>query len=385
MPADYGASMIETRGLTKRFGGNLAVDQLTFQVRPGKVTGFLGPNGAGKSTTIRMIVGLDRPSAGGATIGGKPFGALRDPLRHVGALLDPKYVHPGRSAWAHLLSLAQANRIPKRRVNEVLGMVGMESVRKRRAGKFSLGMSQRLGIAAALLGDPAVLIFDEPVNGLDPEGIRWIRDLMKMLARQGRTVFVSSHLMSEMALTADDLLVIGMGRLIAHTTVEEFVARNADGYIKVRTPRVEELSAVLTKAGATAAPQDDFLRVTGLPIEQIAEIATQAGIPVYELSPQTGSLEDAYLRMTGGAVQYHASMGGPQFPPQPMGGPGGYGGPGGPGGPWPQQQAQPPYPPIPQQQQAPQYPQIPQQIPQQQPQSPPPSQPGYQEQGGQSR
>lgn len=312
--------MIEAQGLTKRYGQRVAVDQLNFQIRPGKVTGFLGPNGAGKSTTIRMIMGLDSPTSGTVTVDGRLVRSMPLPMLHVGALLDAKQVHPGRTAHNHLLVLAKANKLPKRRVTEVIDMVGLGSVANQRVGKYSLGMSQRLGIASALLGSPGVLIFDEPVNGLDPEGVRWIRELMRALAREGRTVFVSSHLMSEMAQTADDLIVIGMGRLIAHTTVEDFIARNAASFIRVRTPRGEELAKALGEAGGTVQPQQDgTLFVTELPIERVGDIAAHEGVALHELSRQTGSLEEAYMRMTGGAVEYRTSGGtGGAMPPGMM-------------------------------------------------------------------
>jgi ABC-2 type transport system ATP-binding protein len=305
--------MIEAHGLTKRFGQRVAVDNLSFQIRPGKVTGFLGPNGAGKSTTIRMIMGLDSPTSGSVTVGGRAVRSMPLPMLQVGALLDARQVHPGRNGYNHLLVLAQANKLPKRRVTEVLEMVGLTSVAKQRVGKYSLGMQQRLGIAAAMLGSPGVLIFDEPVNGLDPEGVRWIRELMRALAREGRTVFVSSHLMSEMAQTADDLIVIGMGRLIAHTTVEDFVARNAANFIRVRTPRGEELAKALSEAGGKVEPRQEtnLLHVTNLPIERVGEIAAQENIALHELVRQTGSLEEAYMRMTGSAVEYRTAPGNP--------------------------------------------------------------------------
>ncbi|GAA3218586.1 hypothetical protein GCM10020256_22610 [Streptomyces thermocoprophilus] len=243
--------MIELEGLTKRYGEKLAVDNLTFAVRPGIVTGFLGPNGAGKSTTMRMILGLDRPTAGDVRIDGKHYDRLRDPLTYIGALLEAKAWHPGRSAYNHLLCLAQSNGIPRRRVDEVLETVGLSAVARKKTKGFSMGMGQRLGIAAALLGDPRILMFDEPVNGLDPEGIHWIRTLMKSLAAQGRTVFVSSHLMSEMALTADHLVVIGQGRLLADTSMADFIARNSRSYVRVRSPEREKLLDVLHRAGVT--------------------------------------------------------------------------------------------------------------------------------------
>ncbi|MFF3290595.1 ABC transporter ATP-binding protein [Streptomyces sp. NPDC003023] len=305
--------MIEAVGLTKRYGAKTAVHNLSFQVRPGAVTGFLGPNGAGKSTTMRMILGLDRPTSGQVTIGGKPFRQLPNAPRQVGALLDAKAVHGGRSARNHLLSLAQLSGIPARRVDEVLGVVGLHEVAKRRSKGFSLGMGQRLGIAAALLGDPQVLLFDEPVNGLDPEGILWVRNLMKQLASEGRTVFVSSHLMSEMALTADHLIVIGRGRLMADMSVKDFISHNSADFARVRTPQTEpeqreKLLAALTEAGGQVMPEPDgALRVTGLALPRISDVAHGADVRLWELSPHQASLEEAYMRMTQGAVDYRST------------------------------------------------------------------------------
>ncbi|MFG3494807.1 ABC transporter ATP-binding protein [Streptomyces sp. NPDC047928] len=305
--------MIEAVGLTKRFGAKTAVDDLSFQVRPGTVTGFLGPNGSGKSTTMRMILGLDRPTAGRVTICGHPFRELPNAPRQVGALLDAKAVHGGRTARNHLLSLAQLAGIPARRVDEVLGVVGLQDVARKRSKGFSLGMGQRLGIAAALLGDPQVLLFDEPVNGLDPEGILWVRNLMKTLAAEGRTVFVSSHLMSEMALTADHLIVIGRGRLLADMGVKDFIAANSAGFARVRTPDTEpeqreKLTSVLTEAGAhVMSERDGALRVAGLPLPRISDLAHGAAVRLWELSPHQASLEEAYMRMTQGAVDYRST------------------------------------------------------------------------------
>ncbi|MFH9010030.1 ABC transporter ATP-binding protein [Streptomyces sp. NPDC017943] len=305
--------MIEAVGLTKRYGDKTAVYNLSFQVRPGAVTGFLGPNGSGKSTTMRMILGLDNPTAGHVTIGGFPYRRLPNAARHVGALLDAKAVHGGRSARNHLLSLAQLSGIPARRVDEVLGVVGLQDVAKRRSKGFSLGMGQRLGIAAALLGDPQVLLFDEPVNGLDPEGILWVRNLMKALAAEGRTVFVSSHLMSEMALTADHLIVIGRGQLLADMSVTAFISANSADFARVRTPdsepqQREKLSAALTESGGHVLPeQDGALRVTGLPLPRISDIAHEHDVRLWELSPHQASLEEAYMRMTQGAVDYRST------------------------------------------------------------------------------
>ncbi|MFD4990284.1 ATP-binding cassette domain-containing protein [Streptomyces sp. NPDC058374] len=305
--------MIEAFGLTKRYGAKTAVYDLSFQVKPGTVTGFLGPNGSGKSTTMRMIVGLDQPSGGHVTIGGHPYRRVPNAPRQVGALLDAKAVHGGRSARNHLLCLAQLSGIPARRVDEVLGVVGLQDVARRRSKGFSLGMGQRLGIAAALLGDPQVLLFDEPVNGLDPEGILWVRNLMKSLAAEGRTVFVSSHLMSEMALTAEHLIVIGRGQLMADMSVRDFIAANSAGFARVRVPDTEpaareKLSAALAQEGGQVLPEPDgALRVAGLPLPRISDVAHGAGVRLWELSPHQASLEEAYMRMTQGAVDYRST------------------------------------------------------------------------------
>ncbi|WP_256104111.1 ABC transporter ATP-binding protein [Streptomyces sp. ODS05-4] len=305
--------MIEAVGLTKRYGAKTAVYNLSFQVRPGTVTGFLGPNGSGKSTTMRMILGLDRPTSGQVTIGGHPYRQLPNAPRQVGALLDAKAVHGGRSARSHLLSLAQLAGIPARRVDEVLGVVGLQSVAKKRSKGFSLGMGQRLGIAAALLGDPQVLLFDEPVNGLDPEGILWVRNLMKALAAEGRTVFVSSHLMSEMALTAEHLIVIGRGQLMADMSVKDFISANSADFARVRTPETEpaqreKLLSVLAEAGGQVLSEPDgALRVTGLPLPRISDLAHGADVRLWELSPHQASLEEAYMRLTQGAVDYRST------------------------------------------------------------------------------
>ncbi|MFI0192226.1 ATP-binding cassette domain-containing protein [Streptomyces sp. NPDC017082] len=302
--------MIELTGLTKRYGEKVAVDRLTCTVRPGVVTGFLGPNGAGKSTTMRMILGLDRPTAGAVRIDGRPYDRLRDPLRYVGALLDAKAVHGGRSAYHHLLWLAQSNGIPERRVGEVLQTVGLTAVARKKAKGFSYGMGQRLGIAAALLGDPRILMFDEPGNGLDPEGIHWIRNLMRSLAAQGRTVFVSSHLMSEMALTAEHLVVIGQGRLLADTSMADFIRANSRSYLRIRSPQRERLLDVLHQAGITVvAAGDGALEVEGGKAEQIGELAARNGIVLHELSPRQASLEEAFMRLTAQTVEYHAQAG----------------------------------------------------------------------------
>lgn len=305
--------MIEAVGLTKRYGAKTAVYNLSFQVRPGAVTGFLGPNGSGKSTTMRMILGLDRPTAGRVTIGGHDFRNLPNAPRQVGALLDAKAVHGGRSARNHLLSLAQLAGIPEARVDEVLGVVGLQGVARRRSKGFSLGMGQRLGIAAALLGDPQVLLFDEPVNGLDPEGILWVRNLMKMLASEGRTVFVSSHLMSEMALTADHLIVIGRGQLMADMSITDFISANSADFARVRVPdetpeQREKLTTTLTEAGGQVMPEPDgALRVTGLALPRISDLAHESDVRLWELSPHQASLEEAYMRMTQGAVDYRST------------------------------------------------------------------------------
>ncbi|MGW1195982.1 ABC transporter ATP-binding protein [Streptomyces sp. NPDC002536] len=299
--------MIELEGLTKRYGDKLAVDHLTFSVRPGVITGFLGPNGAGKSTTMRMVLDLDNPTSGTVLIDGRHYRQLHNPLRVVGALLDAKAMHGGRSAYHHLLCLAQSNGIPRARVREVLDTVGLTAVAGKRTKGFSLGMGQRLGIAAALLGDPQILMFDEPVNGLDPEGIHWIRNLMKSLAAQGRTVFVSSHLMSEMALTADHLVVIGQGRLLADTSMSGFIAENSRGYVRMRSPDQERLKDVLSGAGITAvAGTEGVLEVHGEDAAHLGELAARHRIVLHELSPQRASLEEAFMRLTAGAVEYHA-------------------------------------------------------------------------------
>ncbi|MFI7409320.1 ABC transporter ATP-binding protein [Streptomyces sp. NPDC049627] len=304
--------MIELEGLTKRYGEKVAVNNLTFTVRPGMVTGFLGPNGAGKSTTMRMILGLDRPTVGDVRIDGKHYDQLKDPLTYIGALLEAKAWHGGRSAYNHLLCLAQSNGIPKRRVREVLETVGLTAVARKKTKGFSMGMGQRLGIAGALLGDPRILMFDEPVNGLDPEGIHWIRNLMKSLAAQGRTVFVSSHLMSEMALTADHLVVIGQGRLLADTTMADFIERNSKSYVRIRTPQRERLLDVLHTAGITAVETGNgSLEVDGGKAEQIGELAARHGVVLHELSPQQASLEEAFMQLTAESVEYHAQSAAP--------------------------------------------------------------------------
>jgi ABC-2 type transport system ATP-binding protein len=300
--------LIEARELTKRFGEKVAVDHLSFTVEPGQVTGFLGPNGAGKSTTMRLICGLDRPNSGAATIGGLVYSQLRKPLGTVGAVLEARSVHPGRSARNHLLFLAQTQDIPARRVDEVLDLVGLREVARKRAGTFSLGMTQRLGIAAAMLGDPRVLLLDEPGNGLDPEGIRWVRKFMRALATEGRTVFVSSHLMSEMAVTADHLVVIGRGALIANCSTQEFIARSSERSVLVRTPdqaRLRELIA--DEGGSVQVEEDGGMVVTGLSAPRIGELAASASLVLHELAPRLPSLEEAFMELTAGSVEYGES------------------------------------------------------------------------------
>jgi ABC-2 type transport system ATP-binding protein len=308
--------MIEAQGLTKRYGAKTAVDHLSFTVEPGRVTGFLGPNGAGKSTTMRLILGLDRPQSGTATINGHRYADLPTPLRVVGALLEARAMHTGRSAYNHLLFLAQSQGLPRSRVDQVLALVGLTEVARKRTGGFSLGMSQRVGIAAALLGDPQVLILDEPVNGLDPEGILWIRNLMKQLASEGRTVFVSSHLMNEMAVTADHLIVIGRGKLIAESSTQEFIERSSDKYVLVRSPDAARLADLIIAAGGKAEPQAEAdgngngagraaaLRVTNLDAPSIGEIAAAGRIVLHELTPRLASLEEAYMELTADHLEY---------------------------------------------------------------------------------
>jgi ABC-2 type transport system ATP-binding protein len=307
--------MIQANALTKRYGDRVAVDDAQFTVETGRVTGFLGPNGAGKSTTMRMVLGLDRPTRGTVTVDGRRYDQLASPLREVGALLDAKAIHGGRSAYNHLLVLAKTNGIPRRRVDEVIGLVGLSEVARKRSRGFSLGMGQRLGIAAALLGDPKVLMFDEPVNGLDPEGILWIRNLMKTLAAEGRAVFVSSHLMSEMALTADHLLVIGRGRILADQSMSEFIARNSVSYVRVAAPRMSELEPLLAAKGWRVEPREPgTAHVHGATPEQVGDIAGGAGLWVHELTLIQSSLEEAFMRLTADSVEYHAGM--PQHQPQ---------------------------------------------------------------------
>jgi ABC-2 type transport system ATP-binding protein len=306
------ASVIEAHALTKRYGAKLAVDQLSFNVRPGAVTGFLGPNGSGKSTTMRMIMGLDAPDAGDVTVNGRHYHDLPWPLHEVGALLEAKAIHPGRSARAHLVILAATNQLPKGRVDEVLELVGLSDVANQRAGKFSLGMGQRLGIAAALLGDPGVLLFDEPINGLDPDGIRWVRNLLKGLAHEGRTVFVSSHLMSEMALTADEVVIIGRGRLISQIPVDELLARSSQTFVRVRSPQLELLRHALDGQGATTVLEaDGSLTVRNADEMVIGELAARLPVVLHELSPQSASLEDAFMELTESSLEYQGSASGP--------------------------------------------------------------------------
>jgi ABC-2 type transport system ATP-binding protein len=309
--------MIEVTDLSKRFGDKVAVDHLSFKIQPGRVTGFLGPNGAGKSTTMRLILGLDHPTGGSATINGKRYAELPTPLRTVGALLEAKSVHSGRSARNHLLFLAQTQGLPPSRVDEMLDLVGLRDVAKKRAGGFSLGMGQRLGVAAALLGDPQVLLLDEPVNGLDPEGVLWIRNLMKGLASQGKTVLVSSHLMNEMAVTADHLIVIGRGRLIVAAATEDVIARGSGQAVRVRTPEPDRLTDLIVAEGGKAIPAANgngngaepgghapVLTVTGVPAPRIGELAAYASIVLHELTPQLATLEDAFLELTADSLEF---------------------------------------------------------------------------------
>jgi ABC-2 type transport system ATP-binding protein len=305
--------MIEVQGLTKRYGDKIAVDNLTFGIEPGKVTGFLGPNGAGKTTTMRCILGLDYADEGTVTVGGHDYHDLAYPMREVGALLEAKAVHGGRSAYNHLLCLAQTNSLPRRRVGEVLDLVGLAEVAKKRSKGFSLGMSQRLGIAATMLGDPKVLMFDEPVNGLDPEGILWIRNLMKALAAEGRTVFVSSHLMSEMESTADHLIVIGRGKLIADCSMQDFIAQSSGASVRVRTPSPDLLVRALTAKGATVSVGGDGeVEVRGMTTDEIGDLAFSEGVRLHELTMLRASLEEAFMELTASSVEYHADVPGPR-------------------------------------------------------------------------
>ncbi|MFG3252576.1 ATP-binding cassette domain-containing protein [Streptomyces sp. NPDC048172] len=294
--------MLIVESLTKRYGDRTAVDDLSFTVAPGTVTGFLGPNGAGKSTTMRVLVGLDAPTRGRALVNGRRYADLPAPLREVGVLLEARSVHPGRTAFRHLMALARTHGIPRARVEEVIGLAGLQDVAGKRTGSFSLGMGQRLGIAAALLADPAVVLLDEPVNGLDPEGVRWIRNLLKSLAAEGRTVLLSSHLMSEMAQTADHLVIVGRGRLLADTTVERFLRDAGLGTVRVVTPEAERLAGLLGDGAAREAP--DTLRVTGTNAAHIGRTAAAHGIPLHELTPHSASLEDAFMELTRDTVEY---------------------------------------------------------------------------------
>jgi ABC-2 type transport system ATP-binding protein len=300
--------VIEAKGLTKRYGDKTAVDDLTFTVQPGIVTGFLGPNGAGKSTTMRMILGLDAPTSGSVTVAGKPYGEHAKPLQVVGALLEARAVHTSRSAYSHLRALAATHGIARNRVDEVIEMVGLQDVARKRAGGFSLGMGQRLGIASALLADPGVLILDEPVNGLDPEGIRWIRDLLKRQAVEGHTVFVSSHLMSEMALTADHVIVVGRGRLMADMPMAELIAQASSDVVIVRSPQAPELAGALAAPGVVVtSTEQGLLEVTGRTAAQIGDVARDLGVSLHELAPRQASLEEAFMEMTRDEVEYHAT------------------------------------------------------------------------------
>jgi ABC-2 type transport system ATP-binding protein len=308
--------MIEAFGLTKRYGDKLAVDDLTFTVPAGQVTGFLGPNGAGKSTTMRMVLGLDAPTKGSVTVNGRPYTEYRRPLFEVGALLEAKAIHDGRSAYNHLLCLAQSNGLRRARVDEVLDTVGLRAVARKRSGGFSLGMGQRLGIAAALLGDPKVLMFDEPVNGLDPEGVQWIRNLLKSLAAEGRTVFVSSHLMSEMSITADRLVIIGRGRLIAETTVDEFLKGGTGNFVRVRSPQADRLVGLLKAQGiATVREPDGALNVTGATLDAVGDLAAANALTLHELSAHKASLEDTFMELTRDSVDYRTGDGAPALVP----------------------------------------------------------------------
>jgi len=296
--------MIEAIGLSKAYGSTLAVNDLSFTVAPGTVTGFLGPNGAGKSTTMRMILALDRPTKGKALINGIPYEQISKPLTKIGALLDANWIHPNRSAKSHLRWMAASNGIPVSRVMEVLKIVGLEAVADKAAGKFSLGMKQRLGLAGALLGDPGILLFDEPVNGLDPEGILWIRQFMKNLAAEGRTVLVSSHLLSEMAVTADHLVVIGKGHLISNSSTVDFIANATASTVRVRSPHLPQLRQLLLDQRIAFTDQDGYLSVSDAPIEQVGDIAGAAGLTLHELSGQSGSLEEAFIKLTGDSLEY---------------------------------------------------------------------------------
>ncbi|WP_194786130.1 ABC transporter ATP-binding protein [Actinomyces haliotis] len=310
--------MIQATDLTKRYGRKTAVDHVSFTVQPGTVTGFLGPNGAGKSTTMRMIMGLDRPSEGSVTVNGNRYRDLSAPLCEVGALLDAKGLHGSRTARAHLTQLAASNGVPRRRVDEVLELTGLTEVARKRVKGFSLGMGQRLGIAAALLGDPQTLIFDEPVNGLDPEGVKWVRETCRRLASEGRTVFISSHLMSEMALTADHLIVIGRGRILAQGPVDEVIAGATSDVVRVVSPDVAELAEALAAEGVQTRPDGEHgLSTTAVPASRIGEVAARRGIVLHELHTQHASLEDAYLELTGDSVEYRTGGAGAEAPTAP--------------------------------------------------------------------
>jgi ABC-2 type transport system ATP-binding protein len=299
--------MIEAQNLSKRYGEKTAVDDLTFQVKPGQVTGFLGPNGSGKSTTMRLILGLDAPSRGAVTVHGKAYRDFPAPLHEVGVLLEARSVHTGRSAYNHLLALAQTHGIPRSRVQELISLVGLDEVARKRAGQFSLGMGQRLGIAAALLGDPEVLILDEPINGLDPEGIHWIRDLLKRLAAEGRTVFLSSHLMSEMAVTADHLIIIGRGRLIRDVGLSEFVDEWSKNVVLVRSPEASQLREVILGPGVRVSSRaPSLLEVEGLSAAQIGDLAARSGFAIHELTPEKTSLEEAFMELTREETEFRA-------------------------------------------------------------------------------
>ena len=300
--------MILVENLTKRFAGVTAVDDLSFTVAPGHVTGFLGPNGSGKSTTMRCMIGLDHAQSGSATFNGESYSKLSQPLRRVGTLLDAGNAHSGRSARNHLLWMAANTGIGKSRVDAVLEQVGLSDVSRRRVGKYSLGMKQRLGIASVLLGDPEVLILDEPVNGLDPEGIRWLRDLLRDLAKEGRTVLVSSHLLSEMALIAEELVVIGQGKLITQCSVGDFTARFAKQWVRVVSPQIQALKSLATEKGAVGVDEQGGVNFSGISALQLGELAASAGIVLHELSPQAGSLEDAFLDATASSVQFHSAQ-----------------------------------------------------------------------------
>jgi len=300
--------MINAEGLTKRYGAKAAVNDIDFTVQPGRVTGFLGPNGAGKSTTMRMIVGLDSPTAGFVTVNGAPYASHKAPLREVGALLDAKAVHTGRSAYNHLLAMGATHGIGKSRVREVIGMTGLESVASKRVGGFSLGMGQRLGIAAALLGDPATLILDEPVNGLDPEGVLWVRNLVQQLAHEGRTVFLSSHLMSEMAVTADHLIVLGRGRIIADAPMATILARASGASVTLKSPQASQLAQLLAGPDVSiTSTERDSLTISGVSAPQVGETAARAGIALHELTPGNASLEEAYMELTKDDVEYQTT------------------------------------------------------------------------------